>query len=575
MWPEEKRLSFSRHFRASPGRKRSERVALFLALSVAALWSSSALAYVGDSFISIPGYEGHWRGRDHQKSIRAEASDWAGRLPRMNSGATDPLAGDKLYFGGPNAPKPGNFGKLVVSMSKTNPDLPHLLALCRGHGTVPELAYAELSDRARPLLEMGDRPAGLPAYWEYKLQNVEIVDCPVVEGADQQALVLSFKNIEWLNYDPKTPMANRITVRFEDLPKVAPALPTPGKAVKSFLITWIAPATDAPDSACPKFNTKPSADDVFRYMKPEDVAAIKARNGEKGISYGTQSENRGPSRLSVANFPEIVPDPGQIEPQTKIAYGIDLDGNDGTGTPPRGIRKHENFVSPDGRKGIDNQLLRVWGCVTGYRGKRGYSNETPNARRADGNITTLIQVSDIDNDQNDDTVYVSIIHSMDKPMRDNSGKIFIPNYSYRPTQDPNFALYNVQVRGRIKDGVVTTDVLPRYVFNPGQGAATELFQARIRLEPQADGAMKGFLAGYQDVRKAAMFSGYSEGLFNFQAPAVFYSMKRNADGLKDPVTGEYNGISTVFEIDTVPAFLTPAGTQTANAGTGAAQEKSR
>lgn len=549
------------------------KAALLLSVPAVALWSGTALAYIGDSFISIPGYEGHWGGQDHKKWIRAEANDWAGRLPRMNSGATDPLAGDKLYFGGPNAPKPGNFGKLVVSMSKTNPDLARLMELCRDHGTVPEVAFAEQSDRARPLLELGDRPAGLPVYWEYKLKDVGVADCPVIDGADQQALVIAFKNIEWLNYDAKAPMANRITVRPEDLPQVAPAVPTDRKQVKAFLITWIAPATDAPDGACERLNTKPTEADVFRYMKPEDVAAIKAHNGEKGISYGTQSENRGPSRLSVANFPGIVPDPGQIEPQTNVAFGIDLDGNDGRGAPPKGIRRHGNFTSPDGRTGIDNQFLRVWGCVTGYRGKRGYNNQTPNARRADGNITTLIEVSDIDDARNDDTVYVSLIHSMDKPIKDNSGKVFIPNYSYRPTDDPNFALYNVRIRARIKDGVVISDVIPRYVYNPGQGVTTVLYQARIRLEPQPDGSMRGFLAGYQDWRRAALFSGYSEGLFNFQAPAVYYSLKRNADGLKDPVTGEYDGISTVFEIDTVPAFLTPAAIRTANAG--AAQKKSR
>lgn len=567
-------MSFGCNFPASRSHGGASKAALVLAAPVAVLWSGAALAYIGDSFINIPGYEGHWSGQDHKQWIRAEASDWPGRLPRMNSGATDPLAGDKLYFGGPNAPKPGNNGKLVVSMSKANPDLARLMGICRDRANIAELMFAEQSDRARPLLELGDRPAGLPAYWEYTLKDVEIIDCPVVDGADQQALVFSFKNIEWLNYDPRAPMANRITVKPEDLPQVAPTVPTDRKQVKSFLITWIAPATDAPDEACPRFNAKPTEADVFRYMKPEEVARIKAQNGEKGISYGTQSENRGPSRLSVANFPGLVPDPGHAEPQTSVAFGIDLDGNDGRGAVAKGTRRHGNFTSPDGRTGIDNQFLRVWGCVTGYRGKRGYNNQTPNARRADGNITTLIEVSDIDDPQNDDTVYVSLIHSMDKPIKDNSGKTFIPNYTFRPTNDPNFALYNVRIKARIKDGVVISDVVPRYVYNPGQGATTTLYQARIRLEPQPDGSMRGFLAGYQDWRRAAMFSGYSEGLFNFQAPGVYYSLKRNADGLKDPVTGEYNGISTVLEIDTVPAFLTPVATQTATAGEGAAEKKS-
>jgi hypothetical protein len=553
-------MSARRLFPTLCGRKGAKAAALAICSLVSVSWSATALAYIGDSFLSIPDVTGHWRGENHKGWIRAEANDWLGRLPRLNSGSSDPLAGDKLFFGGPNAPKPGNFGRLAIALSKASPDLPLLMRMCRDQTQIPELTFAENSDRARPLLELGQRPAEFPAFWEYRLKNVQVAECPIADGAEQQALVLAFKNIEWLNYDPMRPMANRISVKPEELPRVEPAVATDRKQVKSYLITWIAPATDAPDEACPTFNTKPTEADVFRYKAPEEIAKIKAKNGEKGISYGTQSENRGPGGLSVASFPGIVPDPGHAEPNTRVAFGIDLDGDDGRGAPPKGIRRHDNFVSPDGRTGIDNQLLRVWGCVTGYRGKRGYNNQTPNARRADGNIVTLIQVSDIDDERNDDTVYVSIIHSLDKPVKDNSGKIFIPNYTYRPTDDPNFALFNVRIKGQLKDGVVTTDVLPHYIYNPGQGAATELYQAKIRLEPQPDGSVRGFLAGYQDWRKAALFSGYSEGLFNFRAPGVYYSMKRNADGLKDPVTGEFNGISTVLEIDTVPAFMTPPST---------------
>jgi hypothetical protein len=71
--------------------------------------------------------------------------------------------------------------------------------------------------------------------------------------------------------------------------------------------------------------------------------------------------------------------------------------------------------------------------------------------------------------------------------------------------------------------------------------------------------MKGYIGGYLDWRAAAdgNGSGYSEGLFGYQAPALYYALKRNADGMKDPVTGEYNGISVAYEVDTVPAFLTP------------------
>lgn len=534
---------------------RSAGAALF-ALAAGIGGSETAHAYIGDSFLSIPGQPGNWKGSDHRDWIRAEASDWQGRLQPPMSGPGDFLAGDKLWFGGPAAPKPGVGGTLVVSLAKTNPDLPKLMSLCASKAVLPEIGYAESSVRSRPVLENGPRPASLPEYWEYKLKQVQVVDCPVLEGTEQQAVVLKFEDTAWLNYDPNAPMGNRITIPEEAIYRVQPASPQPGKVVKSYLITWIAPATDPGDAACPRLNSKPSEEEIFRYLSPEEAAALRARTRGKGITYGGDSERRGPRRLSVSAFPGIVPDPGHAEPQTTVAEGLDLDGNDGSGSLPRGIRKHGNFVSPDGRRGIDNQLLRVWGCVTGYRGKRGYSNQTPNARRADGNTVTLIEVSDIDNEQNDDQVYVALIHSQDKPVRDSRGHSFIPGYTFRPTYDPNFAYFNVRVRGRIRDGVITTDVMPSWNYNPGQGPDTFLYQARMRFAPQPDGSVKGTIGGYADYRNRG-YGGYGEGLFNFQTPAVYYSMKRNADGLYDPASGEYHGLSMAYEIDTVPAFLTP------------------
>lgn len=511
-----------------------------IGLALAALssaWAGPAYAYIGNSFLSIPGESGHWRGADYKGWIRAESSDWVGRLARLVSGGTDFLAGDKLWFGGPNAPKPGRGGgKLVLVFGKNNPDLRRLMSLCAAKTPIAELTYAESSDLARPPLELGARPAEFPAFWEYKLKNVVIDDCPVLEGAADQAVVLKFRDIEWLNYDPARPYANKITVRPEDLPPVQPAVPQPGKRVKAWLVTWIAPATTTTDAECPQLNHKPSEADILRYLTAEEAAGVKARAGDKGITYGTDSENRGPRRLSVANFPGVVPDPGLHEPRAATIPGLDLDG----------------------RRGVDNQLFRIHGCVPGLRGRRGYANQTPNARRADGNVVNLIEVSGIDDERNDAEVEIAYIYAADKPVRDNAGKMFIPNYTFRPSEDPNFALYNRRFRGRIVDGVVTSDTVPRFQINPGQGAMFELYEARFRIEPQADGSAKVLLGGYRPWRSMALSSGYSEGLFDYQTPALYYAFRRYADGMKNPVTGEFDGISAAFEIDTVPAFLTPA-----------------
>jgi hypothetical protein len=153
---------------------------------------------------------------------------------------------------------------------------------------------------------------------------------------------------------------------------------------------------------------------------------------------------------------------------------------------------------------------------------------------------------------------VALIYSMDKPVRDNLGQKFISNYTFRPSDDPNFALYNVRVPGRITNGIITTNILPVFLANLGQDPQLKIYQMRMRFERLADGSLKGNLAGYLDWRVAAdaNSSGYAEGLFGFQAPALYYAMKRHADGLLNPITGEYEGISVAYEVDAVPAFLT-------------------
>jgi hypothetical protein len=550
---------------------------LLIVTSALVGWSGGASAYIGDSFLEIPGSAGHWTGRDHKHWIRAEASDWPGMLRRIMSGGGDFLAGNKLFFGGPGAPHPGGSGTLVIALAKSNPDLEQLRALCAHETSIAQLTYAESSDRSRPILELGPRPASFPDFWEYRLKNVQVSACPDVSDASQQAFVLSFEDVEWLNYDPKGPAGNKVAVNPRDLPKVEVA-PTSGKTqTRTFVVNWIAPATDSDERSCPVLNTKPTEQDVFRYLSPEEVAKERAKNGEKGITFGGQSERRGPDKLNAVLLPGIVPDPGFIEPKSSVAEGLDLDGDDGSGNPPRSVCKHKNYVSADGRTGIDNQFFTVSACVAGLRGKQGYRNQTSNARRADGNIVTLVQVSGIRNEKNDTHVTVSIIYSRDKPIRDAAGR-YVANYTFRPTENPNFALYNLKVRGRMVNAVVTTDVIPKFQMNLGQDPLLQLANARLRLEFLPDGSMKATLGGYRDWKEIAMgsASGYSEGLFAYQMPGLYYSLKRNADGLKDPVTGECTGISMAYEIDAVPAFLAPDTTpqvktaQVANTGPGVA-----
>ena len=83
----------------------------------------------------------------------------------------------------------------------------------------------------------------------------------------------------------------------------------------------------------------------------------------------------------------------------------------------------------------------------------------------------------------------------------------------------------------------------------------------MRLELTADGGFKATLGGYRDWREyvaAAFFrSSDYENTIGFDTPGMYNAVRRAADGLKDPETGEFDGISAAYEIEGVPAFIPP------------------
>ena len=127
------------------------------------------------------------------------------------------------------------------------------------------------------------------------------------------------------------------------------------------------------------------------------------------------------------------------------------------------------------------------------------------------------------------------------------------------TEDPNFARYNQRVRGRIVNGYIITPPMKRWDFNNGQGGIVTLSDAQYRFHIEPDGTLKGVVGGYVDWHGMAGGGSYGEQLFKYTCPGIYASFKRNADGMKDPVTGECNGISMAYEVDAIPAFITEAG----------------
>jgi len=167
----------------------------------------------------------------------------------------------------------------------------------------------------------------------------------------------------------------------------------------------------------------------------------------------------------------------------------------------------------------------------------------------------LIEISGITDPKNSDNVTVTITKATDHASRDATGAIRA-DMSF--TSDPDPRTHSV-LHGKIKDGVLTTEPADiRIVADPFLIPEFHWTKAQLKLKMGADGSLKGILGGYHDWY--ALYWSYAESGWveehsaSLDMPALYYSLKRNADALPD-ATGQNTAISTAYEVEAVPAFV--------------------
>lgn len=535
---------------ARPGLTKVLRTAaLALTASAAALLGagSAQAHYIGPAHLRIAGIPGGAKATVFKGWVRTEGHYW-GKRPR-----TWFFGKSLLTFSGPMAPTSGA-SQLAVAVDKQSPAYHPLMARCTKAETIPEVTFAESSHLARNPLEKGPRPADVPENFEYTLRNVKLA-CPVAADAPEQAFVLSFEEIRWLNAQPATAPRDLVAIAH---PAELPPAPARGRT-KVTVLTWMAEAVDANPQQCPKMNAKPPQEAYYRYLSPERAAEQRKALAGKGVDANLM-QFRAPGELNATMLPGTVADTGHAEPVADIVPGLNLDGDDGSGKAPRGIRKHRNFIAPWGEKGIDNQLFLVEGCVEGRR-RNGFLPLISNDMRASGELSILIRVSGIDDDRNDDEVAVDFLYSRDGMKRVGPAKVLLSDYTYRVSDNINDTQHFARFRGRIVDGVVVTEPLDQLGLHSSNTAASTVYRPRMRLQFKPDGSMKGLLGGYRDWREyiANAFSqkGQYEATIGFDSAGMYQAIRRAADGLQDAETGEYLGISAAWDLEGISAYIPP------------------
>jgi hypothetical protein len=238
------------------------------------------------------------------------------------------------------------------------------------------------------------------------------------------------------------------------------------------------------------------------------------------------------------------------EAQGTTAIGLNLDGKIG----PR------DFTSPDGEKGIDNQMYRVLGCVGNYRGPDGsYRHFIEDYMRKFNYNRFLMELTNVDDLTNDDDVDVTLYRGKDPLMVDALG-----GFTSGSTQHVDFRWgksFIYHLHGKIKDGVLTTD--PSDVTFPESQArgvpylSVRGWRVKLKVKPESAG---GLMAGYTDIERYynSLGQNWSTHHRSYGAEPMaseYRAMIKNADGYPDPTTGQNTAISMAWEIKFAQAFI--------------------
>jgi hypothetical protein len=336
---------------------------------------------------------------------------------------------------------------------------------------------------------------------------------------------------------------------------------------RSFVLNYFYPANYYGEDTCPQgLNPLP---DVFfkRDLKILGVPQTKVdamfnkdyniQNGRTTTGWVALAATRGNGHDNVYLYPTTVPDAHLRPAVGRFAYGFNLDG--------KGAASPNSYEDPEThQKGVNNQLFRSIGCIQAYKG---YPPPQPPleaeyrwdyARPAMGAWLISITGNDLSRDGD---VTVTLETSIDPVKTQDANAHIQRDMAYRVAEHP--ASFNI-LRGKLKDGVILTD--PAEIAMRCDAYIQPLYEfrgARLRLRLKPDGNLEGVLGAYQPwypVYWSHAKVGYiDERGFGIDAPALYYALKRNADGYPDPKTGENTAISAAYMIEAVPTFITRAG----------------
>lgn len=313
---------------------------------------------------------------------------------------------------------------------------------------------------------------------------------------------------------------------------------------------WAVYETENGKVECPHgFNLGPREQFALLYPKGKEYTEMESHLKREGETFhNTQSKEPFPF----------------YDAQGTHSYGLNLDGKIGP----------KDFQSPEGVKGVDNQLYRAIGCIGAYRLNGVVSFFDTDDMYHNGYNRWLIEVSGVDDIRNDNDVTVTTYRGLDDLQRDGTGTGFAPGATQEIDARWGQSFVS-QLKGKIVNGVLTTEPLDTLKWpNSQPGVASGYYMIRgARLELKVtEQFAKGLLAGYVDVegyghQLNTNWATHHQSYGQLSASSLQRALRRLADGYPDPKTGVNTAISSAVQLNMTQVYLVHPQTKTVVAST--------
>lgn len=343
---------------------------------------------------------------------------------------------------------------------------------------------------------------------------------------------------------------------------------------KGFVVSLFVPAMNSQEGDCPQ-GQNPSPDGFLREIAAEQgisSAEVDKMIEEEGWrpTFYKLAANRGRINGEPANaylYPWSTPDPKIKTVVNDYGLGFNLDGQ----------VDENDFIDPlTNEEGVDNELFRILGCFERLRGSpgkgsAGYVLQWNGVR--EGMSAWLVEVSDINDMQNDDDVTVRIMRAQGPIIRKAGGDVLAldlqSHVTYTAKPDPRTD-GNV-FKGAIKDGVfVSNEPIDFYMIADSYvQPEIKMQDTRLRITFRPDGSAVSYLGGFMNWLQTwtvyAQSGPFTESTGAVDSAGIWHAFRRMADGPVNPETGKRDHISAAWEMIMVPAFISWPDEPTQNA----------